>query len=328
MITIPAGRVRDTFIPRDVADRINALGNITWNPFSRQFSREELRESIRNVDVCITGWGTPRLDQYVLEGAKNLKLVAHTGGTVYPIVSDYLYDKGIKVISGNKIYAESVAEGVIAYILCSLRDLIRYANEMQIYGWSKDDYYNEGLLDQTVGLVGFGAVARALTKMLRPFRAKIKVYDPYVDDSVLAEYGVQPATLEEIFTTCKIISIHAAQRPENKHMISAELLRLIPEGSLFINTARGSIVDEEALAQELQKGRFKAVLDVFEIEPLPMSSKLRGLPNVILIPHMAGPTVDRRKIVTLELLKDIENFFKGEPLRYEIPREYAMRMTT
>ena len=110
-------------------------------------------------------------------------------------------------------------------------------------------------------------------------------------------------------------------------MIGKELLAKIPDGALFINTARGSIVDENILGEELQKGRFKAVLDVYEIEPLPAGSKLRGLRNVILMPHMAGPTVDRRKNVTLELLEDIKRFYNGQQLQHEIKQDYAMTMT-
>ena len=110
-------------------------------------------------------------------------------------------------------------------------------------------------------------------------------------------------------------------------MVNKRLLEMIPDGALFINTARGSIVDEEALIEELSKGRFKAVLDVFEKEPLPDDSKLRKLDNVMLIPHMAGPTVDRRRYVTLGLVDDIKAYFRGEPMKNEISREYAAYMT-
>ena len=103
---------------------------------------------------------------------------------------------------------------------------------------------------------------------------------------------------------------------------------MIPDGAVFINTARGKIIDEAALTEELKKQRFKAVLDVYEQEPLPMDSGLRGLPNVTLIPHMGGPTIDRRKAVTECLISEIRRIDAGEePQRLEISREAAARMT-
>jgi phosphoglycerate dehydrogenase-like enzyme len=194
---------------------------------------------------------------------------------------------------------------------------------MQKGFWKSDNWFNEGLFGKNVGLVGFGMVAKYLVGMLAPYRVRIKVYDPFVQDKVLSDFCVERASLEDIFSTCRVISLHAPKTPGTYHMINKELLRMIPDGALFVNTARGAVVDEEALVQELQTGRFKAVLDVYEIEPLPLESKLRGLQNVLLIPHMAGPTIDLRKTVTEELASDIKSFFSGKQLKYEIDRKYA-----
>lgn len=170
-------------------------------------------------------------------------------------------------------------------------------------------------------------VTRYLVKMLQPFRVKIRAYDPFVSDQTLADFGVERADLREVVSQSKIVSIHAARTPGTYHLINREMLKSIRDGALLVNTARGNIIDEEALADELITGRFKAVLDVFDEEPLPASSRLRGLKNALLIPHMAGPTVDRRKFVTLALIDEIESFFAGRPLKYAIGREYAMSMT-
>ena len=327
LVTMPQGITRDTFIPKEVEDIINSLGEVEWNNSTVQFSEEVLRDKLEGKDVCITGWGNIRFTQEVLKKAKDLKLVAHTGGSVAPIVSDYLYDSSIKVISGNLFYAESVAEGVIAYILAALRDIPHYSSMMRDGGWKEPDYYIEGLLDQTVGLVSFGTITKYVIKMLKPYRAKIKVFSNHLKEETLTDYGIEKASLEEIFTTCKIISIHSSQRPDTFHLINRRLLEIIPDGTLLVNTSRGSVIDEEALTEELAKGRFKAVLDVYEKEPLPDDSKLRKMKNVILIPHMAGPTVDRRKYVTLGLVEDIKAFFNSEPLKNEISKEYAAFMT-
>jgi phosphoglycerate dehydrogenase-like enzyme len=327
LVASPKGDTRDTFFTKEVIDKLQSMGNLIWNNTERQFTKEELRENLKGVDVCITGWGTGKFDSYVLQEADTLRILAHTGGTVANIASEALYDKGIKVISGNSMYAESVAEGVIAYVLCALRELPYYSNEMKQGGWRRDNFNNEGLLDNSVGLIGFGAVSKCLIKFLAPFRCNIRIYDPFVSDEVFHEYGVQRGELDEIFKQCKIVSLHVPQRPETYHMIDKRLLKMLQNGALLINTARGSVIDEDALVAELEEHRFKAVLDVFEVEPLREDSKLRKLENAVLIPHMAGPTVDRRAYITMKLLEDIERFFNKEELLMEISKKYGLSMT-
>jgi phosphoglycerate dehydrogenase-like enzyme len=327
LIVSPCGDTRKTFFSEAVVEKLNTMGNVVWNTMNRHFTKEELREKLKDIDICITGWGCIQMDSYILEQATSLKVVAHTGGSVANIASEALYDKGITVLSGNNVYAESVAEGVIAYILCALRELSFYDNKVKQGGWRDNNFTNEGLLDKKVGLIGFGAVARYLVKFLAPFRCKVKVYDPFVSEELLREYGVQRAELEEVIMHSQVISLHLPQREDTHHMIDKKLLNMIPDGALLVNTARGTVIDEQALIEELEKGRFKAALDVFEIEPIPVDSRLRKLENVVLIPHMAGPTVDRRSFVTLKLLEDIRRFFEGEKTETEIPRQYGLLMT-
>lgn len=327
LVTMPQGATRDSFITAAEVEKLEQAGHVTWNNSDTQFTGEELEKKIKDADICITGWGCPAFEKNIIDNARKLKLIAHTGGTVASLVNDYVYEKGVRVISGNNMFAESVAEGTLAYILSSLRDIPFYSNEVQQGKWRTEVFSNEGLLDQTIGLIGYGMTARHLVRMLQPFRVKIKVFSGHVREETLAEYGMKKASLEEICATCKIISIHTARRPDTYHMINQELLEKIPDGSLLVNTARGSIVDEKALARELAKGRFKAILDVFEEEPLPADSGLRGLKNVILIPHMAGPTIDRRKFITRGLIEDITRLNEGKPLLYEISRSYAASMT-
>jgi phosphoglycerate dehydrogenase-like enzyme len=208
-----------------------------------------------------------------------------------------------------------------------LRRLPYWTGEMQEGRWKTEDFLNEGLLDRTVGLVGFGAVARYLVPLLKPFRARIRAYDPFVSAAAMRDCGVEPASLREVISGSGILSLHAPKTPETRHLIDAEILKLVPDGAVFVNTARGSLVDEAALAAELSTGRFQAVLDVFEKEPLPPDSPLRGLPNVILVPHMAGPTVDRRRLATLAVMEEAERLLAGKPLAHPIGRAYAMAMT-
>ncbi len=327
LVSIPKGAMRDTFITEDVGNRINSMGRVVWNDTKANWSSEELQDKLRDIDVCICGWGSSSFNEVALRYADRLKIIAHTGGSASHLITKELFEKGIKVVSGNWFFAQSLAEGTLAYMLSSLRSIPYYNNEVQEGRWRNDDFYNEGILDQTIGLIGFGMTAQILVSMLKPFHVKIKVYSEHKTDDIYKEYGVERASLEEIITTCKIISIHMAQREDTYHIINRELLKKIPDGSILINTSRGSLIDEEALADELSTGRFKTALDVYEIEPLPKESRLRGLHNVILIPHMGGPTIDRRRSCTNGILDDIERFYKGDKLIYELNMEYIDRMT-
>jgi phosphoglycerate dehydrogenase-like enzyme len=327
LVTLAAGRVRDTFFPTEVRTRLESLGEVVWNEMGRGFTPEVLSERLQSVEICFTGWDAPRFDEKVLRGADQLRLLAHTAGSVAGLVSPALYDRGIQVVSGNRVFAESVAESVIAYSLLALRRLPYWTREVQEGRWRTEDFLNEGLLEQTVGLVGFGAVARFLVPLLKAFRARIRVYDPFVPAAVMRDCGVEPAPLREVISGSRIISLHAPKTPETHHLIDADILKLVPDGAVFVNTARGSLVDEAALAAQLASGRFLAVLDVFQTEPLPPDSPLRGLPNVILVPHMAGPTVDRRRLATLAIVEEAERLLAGMPLKHPIDRAYAMAMT-
>ena len=327
LVTIPRGEVRDSFIPDDCRVQLEKLGRVVWNESDRQMTAEELKEALPGVSVCLTGWGTPCMTEDVLTGADALRVIAHKGGSVAGYVSEAVYDRGLAVISGNELYARSVAESVIAYALASLRNIIGFNRELLETGWSRPGWRNEGLLDQTVGLIGFGAVARHTARMLSAFGVKLFVNADHVSEQEAALYGAQKAGLDEILARCKVISIHLARTPETFHLIDEKKLALIPDGALLINTARGSIIDEAALSRELARRRFRAVLDVYETEPLPGDRPLRKLDNVILMPHMGGPTMDRRPVVTRALIGALDDALAGRKTELDITREMMRRMT-
>lgn len=327
LVVLPDGVVRDQFVNPAVVKELEKFTTIVWNDSGAHMTPQTLKARLSDIDICVTGWGCPSFSAEVLSGNPRLKLVIHTGGSVANLVSEELYARGIKVLSGNRMYAESVAEAVLAYMLVGLREIVPYANGVQAGQWRTEELDYRGLFERSLGLVGFGAVAQFLVQMLRPFRMNISVADPFVSDALLAQYGVRRAALEQVVTQNDIVSLHAAQVPATFHMINAELIKRIPDGCLLVNTARGSLIDEAALATELASGRFSAVLDVFEVEPLPMDSGLRNLRNVLLIPHMAGPTADRRFKVMFPLIEDMHHFFQNQPMQNEISMKTALGMT-
>lgn len=325
---MPRGPIRDSFIPPRLCQRLEAETDVRWNELDRNYTPEELAAALGEAQVCITGWGNSRFTEEILKNAPNLRVIAHTGGTVASLVDEAVYQRGIRVLSGNEIYAQSVAEGVICYILASLRDIPKFAGMVQREGWSQPGWYNEGLLGQRVGLVGFGAVARYTAQMLRAFQVELLICSGHLTDEEAAQYGGRKATMEEIFSSCKVVSLHMAATPKTYHQVDERMLALLQDGALLVNTARGSVVDEAALARALKSGRFKAILDVYEQEPLPLSSPLRGMENAILIPHMGGPTIDRRPVVTSSLLDETLRILSQGGLSWlEIDQKTALHMT-
>lgn len=327
LVTLPKGVISDSFVPAEVRERLEQLGNVEYNETYKNFTPDELKEKLRGKDAVITGWGTERIDGSVLEGNSTLKLIAHTGGSVNSITDKSTYDGGIRVISGNDIYAESVAEAVIAYALTALRKIPDYCARTRNGGWYRSGEVWEGLIGQKVGMIGFGMITKHLAEFLKPFHTDNYVYSGHCSDEELKSYGLKKAGIDEIFESCKVISLNCALNDKTRHMVSTELLGKLRDGAVLINTSRGPVIDEAALGAALEKKNFRAVLDVFEQEPLPENHFLRTNENVYAVPHMGGPTYDRRRIVTLRLADDIERYFRGEPLKYEITGSYAAVMT-
>ncbi|MCI6528480.1 MAG: hydroxyacid dehydrogenase [Oscillospiraceae bacterium] len=327
VVTMPEGPVFETFWSPDERRQLEALGEVQWNTLGRQFTPEELAERLRGAEVCVTGWGAPVFDERVLSGADALRLIAHTGGSVKPYVTDLCYQRGIRVLSGNRVFAESVAEGVIAYALASLRRIPLYATQLQ-HGYWNGEIKNRGLLDRKVGIVGYGMIARDVIEMLRPFHCPIAVYSRHLPPHALQAQGLEQLGLEELFAACDVISLHSGMTPENHHLVTQAMLRSMKPGALLINTARGALIDEAALCRVLaERPDLSAALDVYETEPLPEGHPLQSLDNVLLMPHMGGPTIDRRRAVTKSVLGDIRHFLAGEPLSCEISRSYAEKMS-
>lgn len=332
LVSMPQGDLFNSFIYDETVARMRKMGNLVINEKSDHFTHEELCEKIKGIDVVITGWGSPRIDEDVLKYADKLKYVAHTGGTVANYICEEVYKKGITVISGNEMYAESVAEGVIAYILASLRMIPRFSHALSYdKKWENPDLgrnYNRGLLDRTVGIVSYGTISKYIIPMLQPFHVKIKLYSrKAMPQEFLDKYNVDQVSLEELFSSSDIVTMQTAQNPHTIGMITKKHLSLMKDGALFINTSRGPIVDENDLIEEIEKDRIYVVLDVYNQEPLPKDSPFMGREKVMLMPHMGGPTIDRRDAITNALLNEVENHMAGKPLTLEIPWEQAREMT-
>lgn len=325
----------ETFFTDRVRTRLEQLGTVRYMKFSN--TPEDvaaLKEQIRDVDVMFTQWGASAarsgFDKAFYDAAKRLKMIAHTGGSVADLINEEMQQReDFVLLSGNRYYAESVAQGTICYMLLSQRRLYETLKETERNGWAYRTTHNDGLRGKTIGLVSFGMIAKELARMLRVFDCKVKVYSGHgVSAQEQEQYAVEACSLEELFSTCDIVSVHSGLTPKTYHMIDGKLLSLMKDDALLVNTSRGAVIDEAALEKEVKTGRIRAVLDVFEVEPLPLDSGLRNLDNVILVPHNGGPTIDVRELVTLGLIEDVDRYFHGNgKLENQITMEYAKNMT-
>ena len=328
-ITIPKGKTRDEFLAEETLKLLSDNFELSYNALGRNYTTDEMYRATEDADIVLTGWGTPSFIGGPIKENKSIKLIAHTAGSVGDLVDGEIYGRGIRVVSGNKYFAESVAEGTVAYMMSALRRIPDDVHDMKnrVLWHSDEGRPTSGLLDRDIGIVGFGMISKYLIKMLSAFGARIKVYSSHpIDPEYLASVGATAASLEEVFG-CSVVSLHSALSERTKGMVGAKLLNLIPDGGIFINTARGKIVKEDELISVLQRGRIFALLDVFETEPLPLDSPLRTLENVYLLPHRAGPTNDRRSYIGRQVALDAIRFKNGEELLCEIPFDYAKRMT-
>ena len=326
-ITMPKNDVAKTFFTPEAMEKLNALGEVSQNSLDRNLTTDEVVELAGDADVLITGWGTCRYSKADIEKMPNLKIIAHTAGSVSPVVTADAYETGVIVLSGNDCFAKSVAEGTLCYTLAALRRLEHYMAVMREGGWKERVFSNRGLFGKKLGIVGFGAIARHFLNLIRWYDLEVLIYSSHLSNEEAAQYGARTASLEEIFTKCDVISIHASDTPKNKGLVTRELMAMMKPDALLVNTARAAVVDEPAMIEMLLDGKFYAALDVYGKEPPLPDAPLRKCKNALLIPHMGGPTIDMRGVIVGELCKDIKRWQKGEPLQNEIKLEAAVRMT-
>lgn len=327
-IAIAKGKTRDTFLTQENLDLLKSFGEI--READGVLTEESIAASIGDSEVYMTCWGSPLLSKKILDAAPNLRLLAHLGGTVAPFISSEMWQRGIKVISGNEMLAESTAEGALSYILAAQRDIPGFSTNLkEKRQWKKSDAQNFSLIGKTVGIVSYGSVAKNLVRMLQPFRVRILVYDIVtLPEEEKQKFGMEQVSLETLFSDSDIISLHTPLTPSTYHLIGKDLFEKIKPGALFINTSRGEVIDQTALERVLADGKIRAMLDVYEKEPLPPDSRLYSLPNLMLMPHMAGPTIDFRAHIAAVLIHEGHGYIDlGMPLTHEIREEKARNMS-
>ena len=268
--------------------------------------------------VLVAAWSTPTLPAGLLRpGNDFLKYVCYLAGGVRKLVPREFVERGLLVTNWGNSISRTIAECALMLTLMALRRAAYWAREMHCprQVWKNHESVTESLFGRRVGLHGFGAIAQALVPLLQPFGGRIQAYSPYNADEDFTRLGVERASsLEQLFSENDVFIELAPLTEETRHLVGEKLLRRLPAGAVFVNTGRGAVVDEAALARVAAEGRIHLALDVYDREPLPADSPLRRLDNVTLLPHMGGPTSDRKRDAGAYALHNLERYLRGEPL--------------
>ncbi|MFE5794278.1 hydroxyacid dehydrogenase [Streptomyces sp. NPDC056503] len=311
-------RHRDAlFAPAETA-RLTAYVDIDPDHVAESLAAEP---ALGETEVLITSWGCPVLDEEVLARAPALKAIVHAAGSVKHHVTQACWDRGLVVSSAAAANAVPVAEYTVAAVLFANKRVLEigglYREHRSPLDWSRH-FPGFGNYRRTVGLVGASLVGRKVIELLRPYDLDILLADPHVSTLRAASMGVRRVELDELVSASDVVSLHAPALPETRHLLDARRLALMRDGATLINTARGSLVDTDALTAEATSGRIHAVIDVTEPEVLPPTSPLYSLPNVLLTPHIAGSLGGELHRITGSVLDEIERYCSGEPFAHAV----------
>jgi D-3-phosphoglycerate dehydrogenase len=300
-----------------VADKISPHGvqllvDAGWEV--KQPGATALGAELADADALIVRSAT-RVTDELLGQAPRLRIVGRAGVGVDNIDLEAATHRGILVVNTPGSSATSVAEHTLALMLAMARSVPQLNAAMHAGRWEKSGAAGAELRGKTLGLVGLGRVGGEVARRAKALEMRVLAHDPYLNAERAAEWGVQLMPLAELLGQADYVSLHTALSPATEGLINQATLAQMKRGARLINTARGELVDEAALAEALGSGHLAgAGLDVFAIEP-PGNSPLMALPNVIATPHVAGSTAEAQEEVGVQIAQQIRDFLAEGVLR-------------
>lgn len=284
------------------------------NGVGRAYRAAELMTALDGVDAIITG--TDELTAKVIHAATQLKTIAKHGIGLETIDLAAARSRGIVVSATPAAPSDAVADLALGLLLAVARKIVP-AHQSTVAGQWKN-YTGMELRDKVLGIVGLGRIGRQVCLWAQGFGMRIIAHDPYADPEFAAAHGVTLVTLDELLAQADVITLHAPPDPAGGPLLGAAELAAMKPGALLINTARGALVDEAALAEALQRGHLGgAGLDAFVDEP-PVGSPLLALDNVVLTPHIGGSTVDGRRRMGEMTVQNVLRALHGQPPLYQV----------
>ncbi len=269
---------------------------------------DELEKALPDVGAWLVRSETKITAQWIAK-APALRLIGRAGVGVDNIDLAAATRRGIAVINAPSANTLAAAEHAIALMLALARHIPQADSETKAGKWDRGKFSGVELFGKTLGVVGLGRIGREVAKRALSFGMKLVGCDPFVTAAQARELGIEPLEFLDLLSTADFLTLHVPGGEKTKNMISAATLAQSKKGIRIINCARGDLIDDVALANALKSGAVAgAALDVFQAEPLPSDSPLRGLPNIILTPHLGASTTEAQSRVATELARAIIDF--------------------
>lgn len=308
----PRALVDQDVKPRDVLER--EVGDALALEVGVEPTEEALIEALDGVEILFTTSRLP-VTRRVLERADSLRLVAKIGTGIDTIDLDAAADEDVTVVYTPGMNALSVAEHALTLLLAVKRNVLIGQRALEAGKWRDEVPNARSVAGTSVGIVGFGNVGSRLAALLDGFNVDLYVYDPYVHDIDTQITGATLTDFETVLSEPEAVVVTAEHTSETRGMISEHALATMDDDAVLVNTARGPIVDTEALVDALRAGTLGgAGLDVFETEPLPADSPLHDFENVVTTPHIAASSVRARSAIIETLVECVFAFLNGNPL--------------
>ncbi|MFC7343596.1 2-hydroxyacid dehydrogenase [Saccharopolyspora griseoalba] len=282
-------------------------------------TEQQLLDALGDAEIVATQMAPFTAE--VLAGAPNLKFVGVCRGGPVNVDLAAATEQGVIVSYAPGRNAAAAAEFAVGLILAALRRIPGSDAELKGGNW-RGDYYaydNAGieLEGSTVGLVGYGAIGRIVARVLHAFGSRVLVADPFADPGQASADGVELVELDELLRRSSVVSLHARLTPETEHLLNADNLKLLPEGAVLVNSARGGLLDYDPLPGLLESGHLGALaVDVYDIEPPPRDWPLFDAPNVITTPHLAGATRQTAHRAAEIVAGEVARFLGGQQPRF------------
>jgi phosphoglycerate dehydrogenase-like enzyme len=286
----------------------------------------EQPEVLHDVELLFSGWGAPSLDQTFLQAAPRLRAVFHAAGTVKPLVTDEFWERQVTLANAVSANAIPVAEFALAQIILSLKRAWWHIREIERTLTYPDRHsrvaYGPGAYGSVVGIISLGRIGTLVREKLRMLDVKVIAHDPFLTPERARKLGIEQVSLDEIFFRSDVVTLHTPWLKETDGLITGRHFASMKRNATFINTARGRIVNEEEMIEELMaRPDLFALLDVVSNEPPAKDSLLYRLPNVVLTPHIAGSQHDECRRLGRFMVEETERFLSGEHLRWQVTRE-------
>ena len=303
-------------LPDVVETRMKELFNVELRDPDTRMTREELAAAMRRADVLVPTI-TDRIDAGVLEQAGDrLKLIANFGAGVDHIDVAAAAARGITVTNTPGVLTEDTADLTLALMMAVSRRIVEGARSIEageFKGWAPTWMMGRRLSGKRLGIIGMGRIGQAVARRARAFGMQIHYHNrtpvsPRIAEDLEATYW---ESLDQMLARMDIISVNCPHTPATYHLLSARRLKLMPAHAILVNTARGEIIDESALADLLATGGIAgAGLDVFEFEP-EVNPRLLDLPNAVLLPHLGSATVEARTEMGEKVIINIRTWMDG-----------------